>query len=63
LKKSSSATRPPNATVIISCNYSVVYSVNSSGKYYANPKLPFARGIIVSFIKGAENSEYQPATA
>ena len=62
-KNISSAIRPPNATVIISFNYSFVYKDTSSGRYYANPNEPLALGIIVSFNKGAECFENHPATA
>ena len=62
-KKSSSAIRPPRATVIMSQSYSFVYNETSSGRYCAKPKDPLALGMIVNFNSGAAFFEYHPATA
>jgi len=47
----------------VSNNSSSDYILLSFGKYYANPKLPLERGIIVTFTKGAHPYKNQLTTA
>ena len=62
-KLSSSDTRPPRATQIMSISCSLEYKLTSSGKYCAKPRDPLERGMIVILSRGFECSRNHPATA
>mmetsp|Transcript_11763 Transcript_11763/g.22583 ORF Transcript_11763/g.22583 Transcript_11763/m.22583 type:complete len:227 (-) Transcript_11763:238-918(-) len=62
-KKTCSAARPAKAMHTISMICSRLRKKTSLGRYWANPKAPLVRGIMVTFSKGSACSKNHPATA